>query len=79
LIRLATSNPKIGDEIFKNFAITATGHSDGSWFYLLAYYREIAKNSVLDRFLCVYYMPDYLPQLLFVSGVAKIIASLRFN
>jgi hypothetical protein len=75
LIRLATSNPKIGDEIFKNFSITATGHSGGSWFfYLLAYYREIAKNGVLDRFFI-----RLLHELLFVSGVAKIIASLRFD
>jgi hypothetical protein len=88
--RLAEGDSHISDEIFSKLATTATGHSGGSWACLVAYYREIAKNGIPDRFLLKneifwirgYYMPDYFSKFLFAAGAAgaaSIIAALKFN
>ena len=80
----AANNSLISNEIFANLEETKRmGHSDPSWCILMAYFRDLARTGFPDRFLLKnqhlwvmgYYMPDYFPEVMFISG-AGIIANL---
>ena len=78
--RLAANDPGIADEIFAKLEATKWCHSGASWTCLIAYFRDLARTGFQDRFLLKnqhlwvmgYYMPDYLPEVMFVAGAGVI-------
>ena len=83
--RLAAYDRSIADEIFDNLETTGPQHSGSSWMCLVAYFHDLARTGFPDRFLLKnqhlwlkdYYMPDYLPEVMFISG-AGLIATLSW-
>jgi hypothetical protein len=80
--RLAANDPGIADEIFSKLETTGPQHSGLSWMCLIAYFCDLARTGFPDRFLLKnqhlwlksYYMPDYLPEVMFISGAGLIAA-----
>jgi hypothetical protein len=78
--RLAANDPGIADKIFAKLETTRWCHSGASWMCLIAYFRDLAKTGFQDRFLLKnqhlwvmgYYMPDYLPEVMFIAGAGVI-------
>jgi hypothetical protein len=78
--RLAANDRKISDEIFERLVETKMSHGGASWICLVAYYRNLARTGFPDRFLLKnqhlwvmgYYMPDYLPEVMFIAGAGVI-------
>jgi hypothetical protein len=83
--RLAANDPGIADEIFAKLETTRWCHSGASWMCLIAYFRDLARTGFQDRFLLKnqhlwvmgYYMPDYLPEVMFIAGAGLIAALSR--
>jgi hypothetical protein len=58
------------------------GHSDPSWYILMEYFCNLVRTGFQDRFLLKnqhlwvmrYYMPDYLQEVMFISGAGLIAA-----
>jgi hypothetical protein len=83
--RLAANDPGIADEIFEKLETTRWCHSGASWMCLIAYFRDLARTGFPDRFLLKnqhlwvmgYYIPDYLPEVMFISGAGLIAALSR--
>ena len=80
--RLAANDTSISDEIFAKLETTRWCHSGASWMCLIAYFRDLARTGFQDRFLLKnqhlwvmgYYMPDYLPEMMFITGAGIISA-----
>ena len=80
--RLAAGDYKVSDEIFAKLETTGSCHSGASWMSALGHFRYIAINGFPERFLLKnqhlwamgYYMPDYLPVMMFITGAGIISA-----
>jgi hypothetical protein len=84
--RLANDDPNIGNLIFERLR-NESGHSGFTWTFILRHHQQLARTGVPERFLVKnekfwvlgYYMPDYLPPILFAAGAATIVAALKIN
>jgi hypothetical protein len=79
---LAAGDIRVSDRIFAKLETTGSCHSGASWMCLLGHYRYIAVNGFPERFLMKnqhlwvmgYYMPDYLAEMMFITGAGVISA-----
>ena len=79
------NNCAILEEIFDKLETTRDCHSGASWRFLCIYFQNIARTGFPDRFLLKnqhlwvrdFYLPDYLPGVLFIAGASLIVALRR--